>query len=406
MKNSLEDIFKNKFADYRPDVPTDMWTKINKAFHNFVLKRIIAIFSILFTLSLSFVYFYSIKTNDDNREGVKKTVNSTYIIRNFRIAKITQKIEAENKSLYRKNNILSRQNSKVTHIAIAPKTLVHKNKIPYKKEQIADTNIIKSFSLSQRKGCLPLNITICDNIAQAKDLKWEINGEKYYDKKIIEVSFDKAGTYRISLIENVEGKEVTFIDSVTAFQRPHADIVVPAKIPMGKQIVFENNCKGADNYQWFINGTLVSKAENLIYNFYSEAKVNLELVATNNNNCTDTCRKIIDIEKQKEYIIFPSAFSPNIFGSCNGYYNSDAKFTNEVFRPYVFDKKVEKYNLKVFNRAGKLIFESNNLNQGWDGYFNNKLVPVDVYIYVAKGTFDDGKSFSRQGSITVIYNKN
>ncbi len=408
MENNLEDIFKNKFTDYRPEVPANIWEKINTTFHNLILKRIITIISISLILASSFIYYFATINKKDIKE-IKKIANSTYTISKSRSIKISQTHTHKENIIVKNKDILIPKNKNVIHITVNKKSEPkNKEKISYKNVQKKDTNTdtIETFSLSRKQGCSPLDIIISDNINQIENIKWEINGKEYLNKNKIEITFNKAGIYPISLIRKINGKEIIFTDSVTVFQKAHADMIIPAKIQVGKQIVFENKSQDADSYQWFINGNLISNAENLVYNFYTEGKIKLTLVATNKNNCTDTAEKTITVEKQKEYIIFPTAFSPNIYGSCNGYYNSDAKYTNEVFRPYIFDKKIEKYNLKIFNRRGKLIFETNKLNQGWDGYFENKLVPVDVYVYVAKGIFDDGSSFSKQGSITVIYNKN
>ncbi len=65
---------------------------------------------------------------------------------------------------------------------------------------------------------------------------------------------------------------------------------------------------------------------------------------------------------------FPNAFSPN------------GDNVNEVFRPLI-DCPIEEYRLQVFNRWGDLIFETYDLNEGWNGEANGEQSPVDVYVY-------------------------
>ena len=36
-------------------------------------------------------------------------------------------------------------------------------------------------------------------------------------------------------------------------------------------------------------------------------------------------------------------------------------------------KGIEEYHLEIFNRWGKMIFQSNDINVGWDGYINRKI---------------------------------
>jgi gliding motility-associated-like protein len=37
----------------------------------------------------------------------------------------------------------------------------------------------------------------------------------------------------------------------------------------------------------------------------------------------------------------------------------------------------------VYNRWGSLVFESNDLYQGWNGEFKGKPCPVGVYVWIA-----------------------
>jgi hypothetical protein len=81
----------------------------------------------------------------------------------------------------------------------------------------------------------------------------------------------------------------------------------------------------------------------------------------------------------------------------------------DVFTPYdqnnINDRFMPSYKLKVFNRYGVLIYETENVSQkvlGWDGRFknSNQLVNPGVYYYVA---YDEitGKII-RKGSVTVV----
>jgi len=75
---------------------------------------------------------------------------------------------------------------------------------------------------------------------------------------------------------------------------------------------------------------------------------------------------------------FPNAFTP------------DGDGTNDIFKPLVYCP-VEEYRMQVFNRWGEQVFESFEVNVGWDGMFNGEQAPVDVYVYrVQYYTFRDG----------------
>ncbi|MCS7073090.1 MAG: gliding motility-associated C-terminal domain-containing protein [Bacteroidia bacterium] len=89
-------------------------------------------------------------------------------------------------------------------------------------------------------------------------------------------------------------------------------------------------------------------------------------------------------------IYFPTAFTPNNDG------------LNDEFLPKGLF--LEEVDLKIFDRWGKIVYESYAPNQGWNAKSNDgKDVPEGVYIYriKAKG-FQSNVSMERVGSITVI----
>lgn len=68
-------------------------------------------------------------------------------------------------------------------------------------------------------------------------------------------------------------------------------------------------------------------------------------------------------------VFVPNAFSPNEDGR------------NDTFLPYA-NCVVTNYNLKIFNRWGKLVFESDAIDKGWDGKANGEQVQPDVFVYI------------------------
>jgi gliding motility-associated-like protein len=38
--------------------------------------------------------------------------------------------------------------------------------------------------------------------------------------------------------------------------------------------------------------------------------------------------------------------------------------------------------MKIFDRWGQLIFDTKDLNEGWDGKYKGKIVQIDTYVYV------------------------
>ncbi len=56
----------------------------------------------------------------------------------------------------------------------------------------------------------------------------------------------------------------------------------------------------------------------------------------------------------------------------------------------------------IFNRWGMKVFETSDINAGWDGTFNGEPQPMGVYIYTVDAVSSTGKRFTKQGNLTLI----
>ena len=89
----------------------------------------------------------------------------------------------------------------------------------------------------------------------------------------------------------------------------------------------------------------------------------------------------------------PDVFLPNAFTP-----NQDNE--NDVL--FVRGRNVEKLLLKIYDRWGELVFETNQQNIGWDGTFKGELVDPGVFVYYMDITCVDGQEYFKKGNITVI----
>ena len=110
-------------------------------------------------------------------------------------------------------------------------------------------------------------------------------------------------------------------------------------------------------------------------------------VTVNNAGCTGTDSIFIDIKCD---VNLPNAFSPN----------SDGK--NDLFRPIT--KKVDAYELHVFNRWGNEVYTYNGSGSGggWDGTYKGTDAEVGVYDYYLKAKFINGVFYEQQGNVTLL----
>jgi hypothetical protein len=127
------------------------------------------------------------------------------------------------------------------------------------------------------------------------------------------------------------------------------------------------------------------------------------LTVTSKDGCNDSMRyeSPIIVDFKIGDIKFPNAFNWNKSGPTGGYWTEN-QLDDNVFRP--FFSNVTTYELQIFNRWGVLIYTSNDIYKGWDGYFGNgNLAPQGVYVWKVVGQYADGGYFVKIGDVTFLH---
>ena len=68
-----------------------------------------------------------------------------------------------------------------------------------------------------------------------------------------------------------------------------------------------------------------------------------------------------------------------------------------------YDNFAEVSLLRIYNRWGELVFETNNiLLDQWDGTFRGKTLNPDVYVYYIEGYCLNRDPFIKKGNVTIV----
>ncbi len=89
----------------------------------------------------------------------------------------------------------------------------------------------------------------------------------------------------------------------------------------------------------------------------------------------------------------PRLYSPNAF-------TPDGK--NPKFYPLSVFIDASTYSFIIYDRWGRLLFETEDSSLGWDGTFKGEPMPEGVYAYIVKFTGTNGKKIERKGTVTLI----
>ncbi|MFI5172522.1 MAG: gliding motility-associated C-terminal domain-containing protein [Chitinophagales bacterium] len=75
---------------------------------------------------------------------------------------------------------------------------------------------------------------------------------------------------------------------------------------------------------------------------------------------------------------------------------------NNIFKPVIIYGTEAGYSMKIFNRYSAVIFETEDINAGWDGRFNDKIVEMGTYGYIISFTATNGQLITKKGNVTVV----
>jgi gliding motility-associated-like protein len=164
------------------------------------------------------------------------------------------------------------------------------------------------------------------------------------------------------------------------------DTITIGKTSQLEASVFPSNYK----YLWSPSGTLSS--EKLSNPLASPTVTTLyQLTVTPPNGACPAIAEarvvVIFPDCAEPYIFIPNAFTPNQDGV------NDILFVRGPIRELYFI---------IFDRWGEKVFETTELNTGWDGFLGNTPLPPDVYGYYLKTTCYDGKVFVKKGNVTLM----
>lgn len=117
-----------------------------------------------------------------------------------------------------------------------------------------------------------------------------------------------------------------------------------------------------------------------------------QLILTATNTCGIYELDTIEIFEE-DCNIETSFFIPNVFTP-----NQDDM--NDTFK--ALGANIETFHGEIYNRWGELLFVWDNINDGWNGAYNNKEVPAGSYIYTIKVKFINNVNKKYIGSVLLL----
>ncbi len=254
------------------------------------------------------------------------------------------------------------------------------------------------------QGCAPLTLAFTNNTLYADRYEWDFGDGKKSNEKDPIHTYTEGGLYTVSLIAYGEGGQSldVHVDSVNVYGLPNAFFISQPKVVFipSDPVVFFNLSQNAVQYFWDFGDGFTSTEASPTHYYLEKGEYDITLIVRNAFGCTDTFVQTKAVKAESGgNVVVPNAFTPNPNGGNGGFINR-GEYNNDVFYPVV--EGAENYRLTVYNRWGELLFESNDINIGWDGYYKGQLCKQDVYIWKVELFFSDGTKKIKTGDLLLL----
>jgi gliding motility-associated-like protein len=201
-------------------------------------------------------------------------------------------------------------------------------------------------------------------------------------------------TYQVTGYDSKKCFSDTKTVNITAFNYPVLTLVPNATINVGGS--YQINATATTNIvslNWIPSNTL--SCNNCLAPLATPTKTTkYDLTALNDGGCATTDSIRIQVICNGANFFVPNTFSPNGDG-VNDYFIINGVGLNVI------------PSITIYNRWGQVVFQKSNFApntaaNAWDGTFNGKPAPSDVYIYTIQILCDNATLIPYHGNITLI----
>jgi gliding motility-associated-like protein len=294
----------------------------------------------------------------------ENTVNSQSLA-NTTSANITAK---NNISLPESNNLMQPQPEKANNIATKEVT---NRTIELNDTSICQSAAIRIYNSNERNSEMRISW------GDGKTIKTSQPSAIY--------TYETPGIYELKIEKN---NNETITRSINVKAKPVAHFINNQS--NGLSCKFRNTSENANGYKWFFGDNRQPQSGyNAEYTFPDTGRYPVKLVAFSNGECTDTLVQMVHVSSRNNYKIL-NVFTPNNDGS------------NDVFEINI--ENPEFYELIIMDRAGEIVFHSQDINNSWNGISQKDGRPClgGIYFYSIRYRLPGENLNQLTGNVTLI----
>ena len=277
--------------------------------------------------------------------------------------------------------------------------------IPLDDESSAEGNIIPEeivilekadFHMSSFDCCEGTTIDFVAEKQNNVEYLWSFDDGNYSKKENPSHTFNKAGSYKVSLIVRSKKDNSVMNRSndqlLTVYPKPIIEFEWEMNeengIPYTSLI---NLTEKTVNWTWDFGDGTISNEKDPIHTYRNKGQYLVTLTATNNEQCNNTMNKEIIVNEDYN-LLAPNSFTPNGDG------------LNDYFLPAALNRLNGSFTMTIYSQTEGLIYDTKNIDQPWDGS-NQKLgtkCKEGSYVWVVKLTNEKGQTEQYKGVILLL----
>ena len=201
------------------------------------------------------------------------------------------------------------------------------------------------------------------------------------------ICYSANGSYDVTLIAtNSSGSDTLTISSYITVGAPVTVNITGNLLITSCEETVLTAVPGNGTYSWGPAGTL-SGTSGASVTAKPPSTQEYYVTYTSPEGCTDSDTATVVVQDINTYFL-PTGFTPNNDG-----------INDQV---HLHGRGIDYFTLKIFDRIGEKVFETSDLEKGWDGRLHGLPMNDGVFVYTLDITFCNGERVKKHGDITLV----
>lgn len=270
-----------------------------------------------------------------------------------------------------------------------------------------------SYTLSDNQACPPIEVKFTRTEIEDYPFYWDFgDGVQSTVENPVHL-YSESGVYKAKLvIEGPDGSDIVNQQIITIHEMPVAEFdFSPDTVFIAVSDYSENYTEvalqlynfsiGGASFIWNFGDGQTSDEISPSHYYEEIGTYDIQLNTYSEFGCADSIiKEDIVTAVESGYIVAPTGFTPSLNGPGDGTYDITDR-SNDVF--FIIFEGVEEFHMEIYNRWGVRVFESTDMNIGWDGYIKNRIAPEGVYVYRVRVIFNNGRPHTEAGDFLLIH---